>query len=62
MINDNVAPTGWPVPKVIALLRDEAERDRQVVRPLAELREIEDQIATLPTELDDEEIVRRPAA
>ncbi|MFO1144829.1 MAG: hypothetical protein U1E59_21110 [Amaricoccus sp.] len=47
---------------VIAQLSDEAARDRQVARLLAELREIEDRVAALPTGPDEEEMVRRPAA
>ena len=62
MINDDVYPVGWPVPEAIALLRDEAGRDRQVERLLADLREIENLIAALPTGPVYEEIIRRPAA
>ena len=62
MARAGVDPAGWPVAEVIALLRGEAERDRQVARLLAELRDIEDRIATLSTDPDDEEIIRRPAA
>lgn len=62
MASADVDPAGWPVAEVIALLRDEAERDRQVARLLANLREIEDRIATLSPDPDEEETIRRPAA
>lgn len=62
MINDDVEPAGWPVAEMIALLRCEAARDRQVARLLAELREIEDRVAALSPDPDEEEMVRRPAA
>lgn len=62
MASADVDPTGWPVAEVIALLRDEAERDRQVARLLAELWEIEDRIATLSPDPEEEETIRRPAA
>lgn len=61
MIEDGVDPTGWPVAEAIAMLRREAERDRQVARLLAELEEIEDRIATLSADPEDK-IIRRPAA
>jgi hypothetical protein len=62
MIEENVEPAGWPVPELIALLRDEAGRDRQVARLLADLREIENRIATLSAAPDDDDVIRRPAA
>lgn len=62
MIGDDVDPVGWPVPEAIALLRHEAGRDRQVARLLADLEEIRDRIAALPTESDEGETSRRPAA
>jgi hypothetical protein len=62
MARADVDPAGWPVAEVIALLRDEAERDRQVARLLTQLGEIEVRIAMLSMDLDDEETIRRPAA
>jgi hypothetical protein len=62
MINDDVAPAGWPVAEVIALLRGEAARDRQVARLLVDLRGIEDRVAALSPDPDEEETIRRPAA
>jgi len=60
MIEEDVDPACWPVTDAIAMLRHEAERDRQVARLLIELREIEDQIAS--TDPDDEVVGGRPAA
>lgn len=62
MINDDVDPAGWPVAEVIAVLRGEAARDHQVARLLVDLRGIEDRVAALPTDPDEDEMVRRPAA
>jgi hypothetical protein len=63
MIDDDHDPAGWPVAEVIALLRGEAARDRQVARLLVDLGEIEDLVAALSPDPDEEEeTVRRPAA
>lgn len=62
MIADDVHPGGWPVAEAIAVLRPEAVRDRQIQRLLDELHAIQDRIAILIEEADDEELVRRPAA
>lgn len=62
MVEADVDPTGWPITEVIALLRREAARDRQVARLLIELGEIEKRLAMLSMELDDEDVIRRPAA
>ena len=61
MIGADFDPVEWPVSELIALLDREAARDRQVARLLTELRELEDRISTLPTETEDEDIIRRPA-
>jgi hypothetical protein len=62
MVEADVDPTGWPITEVIALLCREAARDRQVARLLIELGEIEKRLAVLSMELDDEDVIRRPAA
>jgi hypothetical protein len=62
MIEQGADPIGWPVAEAIALLRGEAERDRQVARLLVELEGIEDRIATLSADPEDGKITRRPTA
>jgi hypothetical protein len=62
MARADVDPAGWPVAEVIALLREEAEWDRQVARLLAELQEIEGRIAMLSPDPEDMRIICCPAA